>query len=158
IERPLLPDKLALRPTNSPFKPFLFPRVPAESVNGEGIEQFVGKDDSLRARRRQGIPGIEPPDAGGERLQCFFLPLPSPAGWLENPVFELVDQIGPPGIEPEEDIRGQAAVVSARLEELKFLQAVLLDPARELKSEQFAKETADADAGIEISAPAGCVR
>ena len=72
------PDKIFVFHRDAPFKPGPGIRIPAEAMNRQRIEQFVGENDSLYAGWRQLFQGMEPADLRGEPLQCSFLPLLSP--------------------------------------------------------------------------------
>ena len=126
-------------------------------MDRQGVEQFVGEDDSLNTGRGRFIPGLEPVHFAGKWTQPFLLPLPAARRRFQNPVLQYVQQIGPARFEPVKNVFGQPAVVRAGFEELELFKAAFFHPPGELKGEQFAEQAADTRARIEIAAFAGRV-
>jgi hypothetical protein len=46
------PDEFFTVNCDAPLEPFFVFRVPAETVDGKGVEEFVGKNDSVESLNR----------------------------------------------------------------------------------------------------------
>src|SRR3989442_8757032 len=95
VRRPfeLPPNKTLALQTNSPLKPALAGRIPAETMNGHSIEQFIGKDHAANPFFGEPLPRIEPSDSFTKPGQRLSLPLLSLTRWFENPVFGFLEDL-----------------------------------------------------------------
>ena len=74
--------------------------IPAEAMDGKGVEKLVGEDDSAHGRTgrcgdrsdSEFIQGLGPMQLSLEFGQGLLLPLVPAVGGLYNPVFHLLEE------------------------------------------------------------------
>ena len=111
------PDKFFAFERNAPLEPRFIFCVPAEPVDGHGVEEFVGENHAVERRVTghvcQAFPISEPANARRERFQRFPLPFLAARGGLDDAVFDPFEQFWPQQLQPGQNIPGQLSVMRA---------------------------------------------
>ena len=158
------PGEVVALDGDAPLEPGAPIRVPAEPVDGHGVEEFV-REDGAADFGAGGIADVRkaagPADLGRIGAQGFALPRLTAGGGFDDPVLNARGQVRSPVVERGEDIAGEGAVVGAGFDEEERAGGGGVveggergQPGGKLGGEQFPEEAADGDAGVVIAAAA----
>jgi peroxiredoxin len=153
------PRKILPSENEAPLLPMTLPVN--EALNREGIDEFVGEEDTDGLTRGQIGCAMNPDDLGGQADPIESLVLTRALRWkfFENDVVEGSEKIGRLISHPSKDVAGELGIFGALLNDGKDGWLFQEFPhLQELPSEEAAEERTDADAGKEVTFPTGSRR